>query len=57
MPVGNKARSVDLPMGALGYPLHLLGFKLLDKVEGEVVDQLSQVGGPSNGGPTSSPFL
>jgi hypothetical protein len=57
MPGATKARSVDLPLGALGYPLPLLGFKLLARVEGEVVDPQSQVGRPGNGGPTSSPFL
>jgi len=57
MPGGTKARSVDLTLGALGHPLPLLGFQLLARVEGEVVDPLSQVGRPGNCGPTCSPFL
>ena len=57
MPGGTKARSVDLTLGALGHPLPLLGFMILAIMEGEVVDPLSQVGRPGNGGPTSSPFL
>ena len=35
---GTKARSVDLSLRALGHPLPLLGFQLLARVEGEVVD-------------------
>jgi len=54
---GTKARSVDLPLGAPGYPMPFLGFLLLARVEGEVVDPQSLVGRPGNGGPTSSPFL
>jgi len=57
MPGGTKARSVDLPLGALGNPMPLLGFQLLARVDGEVVGPQSQVGRPGNGGPTSSPFL
>jgi len=57
MPGGTKARSVDLPFGHLGYLMPLLGFLLLARVEGEVVDPQSQVGRPGNGDPTSSPFL
>jgi len=44
MPGGTKARSVDLPLGAPGQPLSLLGFQLLARVEGEVVDPQSKVG-------------
>ena len=44
MPGGTKARSVDLPLGAPGHPMPLLGFQLLARVEGEVVDPQSQVG-------------
>jgi len=54
---GTKARSVDLPLGAPGYPMPLLGFQLVARVEGEVVDPQSQVGRHGNGGPTSSPLL
>jgi len=57
MPDGTKARLVDLPFGQLGYPVPLLGFLLLARVEGEVVDPQSQVDQPGNGGPTISPFL
>jgi len=57
MPGGTKARSIDLPLGALGHLMPLLGFQLLARVEGEVVDPQSQVGRPDNGGPTSSPFI
>jgi len=38
MPSGTKARSVDLPFGAPGHPMPLLGFQLLASVEEEVVD-------------------
>jgi len=54
---GTKAGSVDLPLGAAGHPMPLLGFHLLARVAGEVVHPQSQVGRPRNGGPTSSPFL
>jgi len=57
MPGGTKARSMDLPLGAPGHPMPLLGFQLLARVEGQVVDPQCQVGRPGNGGPTSSPFL
>ena len=56
MPGGTKTRSDELPLGALGHPLPLLGFILLARVEGEVVDPQSHVGRPGNGGPTSSTF-
>ena len=32
MPGGTKARSVELPFGALGHPMPLLGFLLLARV-------------------------
>jgi len=38
---GTKATSVDLSFGHPGYPMPLLGFLLLDRVEGEVVDPQS----------------
>lgn len=57
MPGGTKARSDNLPLRALGYPMPFLGFLLLARVEGEVVDPQSLVDRPSIGGPTISPFL
>jgi len=57
MPGGTRARSINLPLGAPGHPMPLLGFQLLARVEGEVVDSQSQVGRPGSGGPTSSTFL